>query len=119
MGDGFETLSGVKVVSLVFAFIGAALGISYTPEMTKRTGFAALIAGIVCGALGPELIAWGFNWKLPIIINNIFAVICGIGGMFIIPGFIIAWQGFAKDPFGFADRLRGISKPVDKPGDKP
>ena len=115
MNDGFETLSGVKVVSLVFAFVGAALGISYTPNMTKRTAFAALVAGVVCGALGPELIAWGFNWKLPIIINNVFALICGVGGMFIVPGLITAWQGFAKDPWAFIDRLRGIAKPGDKP----
>lgn len=114
MNDGFETLSGVKVVSLVFAFIGAALGISYTPDMTKRTAFAALIAGIVCGALGPELIAWSFNWKLPIIINNIFALLCGVGGMFIVPGVIVAWQGFANNPWTFIDRLRGVSKKEEK-----
>jgi len=115
VNEGFETMSGVKIVSLVFAFIGAALGISYTPDMTKRTAFAALIAGIVCGALGPELIAWGFNWKLPILINNIFALICGIGGMFIIPGLIVAWRGFAADPWAFVDRLRGVQKGGDKP----
>ena len=114
MGDGFESLSGVKVVSLVFAFIGAALGISYTPDMTKRTAFAALIAGIVCGALGPELIAWAFNWKLPVLINNIFALLCGVGGMFIIPGVIVAWRGFATDPWAFVDRLRGSAKGGDK-----
>lgn len=117
MGDGFETLSGVKVVSLVFAAIGAALGISYTPDMSKRTAFAALVSGIVCGALGPELLAWGFGWKLPILINNVFALICGIGGMYIIPGLILAWREFATNPWAFLDRLRGIAKPADK--DKP
>lgn len=110
-------MSGIKVVSLVFAFIGAALGISYTPEMTKRTAFAALIAGVVCGALGPELIAWGFSWKLPILINNIFALICGVGGMFIIPGLLTLWRGFAADPWAFFDRFRGAAgakKEADK-----
>lgn len=120
MNETFETLSGIKVVSLVFAFIGAALGISYTPEMTKRTALAALMAGVVCGALGPELIAWGFNWKLPILINNIFALLCGVGGMFIVPGVLKAWRGFADDPWAFVDRLRGMAKPADKTGgDKP
>ena len=45
MNETFETITGVKVVALVFGFIGAALGISYTPAITKRTAFAALEAG--------------------------------------------------------------------------
>lgn len=114
MNDGFEAMSGIKIVSLVFAFIGAALGISYTPEMTKRTAFAALLSGVVCGALGPELIAWGFGWKVPLLINNIFSFICGIGGMFIVPGILMAWRGFATDPWAFIDRLRGAGKGSDK-----
>ena len=115
MNDAFETFSGIKIVSLVFAFIGAALGISYTPELTPRTAFAAMIAGIIFGAVGPELLVWGFGWHLPIIVNNVFALLFGIGGMFIVPGVIVAWKGFAVDPWGFVDRLRGSKKDGDKP----
>lgn len=114
MGDTFETMSGVKVVALVFGCIGALLGISYSPPMTKQTAFAAIIAGIVCGGLGPQLLAWAFGWKLPTVADNALAFICGVGGMFIIPGIITAWRGFAADPWGFVDRLRGISKGGDK-----
>lgn len=109
MNDAFEAISGVKVVALVFGFIGAALGISYTPEMTKRTAFAAMIAGIVCGGLGPEVASamWG---TMPAVMKNVIALVCGIGGMFIVPGFIAIWKGFAADPWGFIDRIRGQRK---------
>lgn len=110
MNDTFEAISGVKIVALVFGFIGAALGISYTPEITKKAALAALISGIVCGGLGPELIAWAFNWHLPPIISNVMALVCGVGGMFIIPGLIAIWRGFGADPWGFIDRIRGINK---------
>lgn len=108
-------MSGVKVVALVFGFIGAALGITYTPEMTRRTAFAAMIAGIVCGGLGPELVQAVFASPMPMIIKNVIALVCGIGGMFIVPGFIAIWQGFAKDPWSFIDRIRGLR---GKEGDK-
>lgn len=116
MENTFETVSGVKIVSLVFAFIGAALGITYTPELTKRMALAAMIAGVVTGGLGPEVIAWAFNLQMPRFMNNIAALICGVGGMFIFPGLLTVWKGFASDPWGFVDRLRGIKKPDDKTG---
>ena len=116
MNETFEAASGVKVVALVFGFIGAALGIVYTPEMTRRTAFAALIAGIVCGGLGPELLQSFIVAPLPTIIKNVVALVCGIGGMFIVPGVLSISQGFAKDPWGFIDRIRGLRGPKD--GDK-
>lgn len=107
MNEGFEALTGVKVVSLVFAFIGAALGIGYTPEITKRMAVAALIAGVTCGALGPEAVAYFYGKPIPLIVNNALAVVFGIGGMFIVPGLIRFWQDFRDNPLGFLDRFRG------------
>lgn len=107
MNEGFETMTGVKVVSLVFAFIGAALGISYTPEITKRLAVAALIAGVTCGALGPEAVSYFWGKPLPLVVNNALAVVFGVGGMFIVPGIIRVWQAFRDDPFGWFDRFRG------------
>lgn len=103
-------MTGVKVVSLVFAFVGAALGIGYTPEITKRAAFAALVAGVTCGALGPEAVAWALGKPLPLIANNALAVVFGIGGMFIVPGVIRVWAQFRDDPFGWLDRFRGGPK---------
>ena len=98
----------MKVVAPVFGFIGAALGISYTPEITKRTAFAALIAGVVCGGLGPEGVQALFTTPVPKVVKNVIALICGLGGMFIVPGLLVAWKGFATDPWAFIDRLRGL-----------
>lgn len=118
MNDAFEAVSGVKVVALVFGFIGAALGVVYTPEMTRRSAFAAMIAGIVCGGLGPEGVQALFAAPLPMVVKNVIAMAFGIGGMFIVPGFIAIWQGFAKDPWGFVDRIRGLKNQPPKGGDQ-
>jgi hypothetical protein len=96
---GFELIAGV------LGFIGAALGISYSPPMTKREMFAALLAGLVCGVLGPQLIA--HVYAMPPIVNNALAFIFGLGGMFIVPGLLAMWRGFAVDPWSFIDRIRG------------
>ena len=107
MSTDFEAATGVKLVSLVFAFVGAALGISYAPQLTKRTATAALIAGLTFGAFGPELVSWLYGKPLPLVINNVTAVIFGIGGMFIVPGIIFAWREFSENPWAILDKLRG------------
>lgn len=106
MQTAFEAFAGVKIVSLVFACIGAALGITYTKEMTKRTALAAMLAGICSGGLGPEFISWSLAIPLPAVVNNVLALVCGIGGMFIVPGILKIWQGFSDDPWQFFDRFR-------------
>lgn len=115
--ETFEALAGVKVVTLVCAFIGAALGISYTPQVTPRLAIGALVAGIVCGGFGPGLIEWGFGLELPLVISQMVAVVFGIGGIFIIPGIITGWQELIRDPVGFVGKLRNIFSGT-KGGDK-
>lgn len=97
--------AGVKVVSLVFGAIGAALGIAYSPTMNRREMFAALLAGLVCASIGPQLVLHYFT--LPQWASNGASFIFGIGGMFIVPGFLSFWRGFATDPWAWFDRLRG------------
>lgn len=105
---------GIKIASLVFGLVGAALGISYTPEMTKRQMAAAVLAGITCAGLCPQIVEQWYH--LSPIANNLLAFVFGIGGMFIIPGLLTLWRGFSQDPWAWLDRLRGNSPP---PGDKP
>lgn len=102
---------GIQLVSLVLGAAGAVLGISYTPKMTKREMFAAMIAGLACAALFPQLAAHYF--ALPAVLNNVLAFIFGIGGMFIVPGVLALWRGFANDPWAFIDRLRSGKKTGD------
>lgn len=115
--EAFEALSGVKVVTLVCALIGGALGISYTPNITPRIAISALFAAIVCGGFGPGLLEWGFNWRLPSVVSNMIAVIFGIGGIFIVPGIIAAWQDLIRDPVAFVGKLRSVFG-ANKGGDK-
>lgn len=121
MSDTLEAMTGVKVVSAVFALIGAGLGITYSPPLTKKLALGALLAGLVCGALGPEFAAWalakslGIATPLPLLANNALAVIFGIGGMFIVPGLVKFWQAFGADPFGWLDRMRGKKNDGGKP----
>ena len=102
-------LIGVKVSALIFGAIGAALGIAYTPQMTRREMFAALLAGLVCAAILPELVQQ-YVTLAPVIANGV-AFIFGIGGMFLVPGILAMWRGFRDDPWSFIDRLRGMKKP--------
>lgn len=100
--------AGVSAATLVFGAVGAALGIAYTPAMTRREMLAALLAGLACSAILPQLIA---QWiHLNPVANNALSFLFGIGGMFIVPGLLAAWAGFRTDPWAFIDRLRGIKK---------
>ncbi|MFN8696303.1 MAG: hypothetical protein ACK5XE_08310 [Burkholderiales bacterium] len=103
---------GFELITAVLGFIGAALGISYSPPMTKKEMFAALLAGVVCAVLGPQLVAQ--IYQLPSIVNNALAFTFGIGGMFIVPGLLTMWREFGVNPFGFIDRLRGVKRDEDK-----
>ena len=104
--------NGFELITAVLGFVGAALGISYSPPMSKKEMFAALLAGVVCAVLGPALVMQ--IYALPVIVNNAFAFIFGIGGMFIVPGLLALWRGFATNPWSFIDRIRGRSDGGEK-----
>lgn len=120
---------GISLVSVVLGFVGAALGVSYMPPMNKKQLLAALVAGVTCAALAPgatsEAIAW---WRstpaapvlavpLPAALNNVLAFVSGIGGMFLVPGLIVAFQSFKKNPFAVVDWARGRGAPPTPPSD--
>ena len=80
-----------------------------------RTPSPAIIAGIVCGGLGPQLLSWAFGWHLPVVADNAIAFISGVMGMFIVPGILVVGRNIAADPWSVIDRLRGIAKRDDAP----
>lgn len=113
-------LIGLSISVLFFAILGGALGIAYSPPMTRGQVLAALGSAILFGGLGPEVV--GSFWTLPPVLENACAALFGIGGMFIVPGLIVAWREFSSNPWGFIDRLRGVAKPPGKdntPGGQP
>jgi hypothetical protein len=129
-GDGKFSWEGIQLMWVVLGFIGAALGISRMPPMTKRDLFFSLFSGVVCAAFAPQWTAHfyrqSFGADIPVFMNNTVAFVLGIGGMFIVPGLIVFWQGFSKDPWGavmkIVDVVRGrrpSPPPADGQGEKP
>jgi hypothetical protein len=105
------TFEGINLLWLIFGLIGAALGISYMPPMTKGRMAAAIFAGLACAALFPQLAAhyyqtW-FTTPIPPAINNTFAFVFGVLGMFIVPGIIVIGEKFQANPWWVIDFLRG------------
>ena len=106
--EGFESVFGVKPVALVFGFIGAALGVRYSPPMTKGDAITALVAGVVCAGFGPPLLTAWFTWHMPLIVDNAIAFVCGICGMFVVPGILNVGRAFVADPVGMIAKARQI-----------
>jgi len=118
-------LGGVEFVTLVFGFIGAALGISYMPPMTRKEQFFALGSGLACAGLLPNLIPLIFTGigfpavaaALQIgVVKSALGFVLGILGMFIVPGIIVFGIEFKLDPIGAIKWLVGKgSRPSTMP----
>lgn len=102
------TAAGIKVVWLVFGFIGAALGVRYSPPMNKGDALTALLAGVVCSGFGPGLLTTWFGWHMPSIVDNAIAFVCGIFGMFVVPAILNLGRAFVADPFAFIAKARAV-----------
>lgn len=98
--------AGIKVVSLVFGFIGAALGVRYSPTMSKADALTALVAGVVCSGFGPPLLSAWFGWHMPPVVDNAIAFVSGIFGMFVVPGILNVGRSFVADPIAFITKAR-------------
>ncbi len=107
IGDAIAA-AGIKVVWLVFGFIGAALGVRYSPTMTKADALTALLAGVVCSGFGPPLLTTWFGWHMPPVVDNAIAFVCGIFGMFVVPGILNMGRAFVADPIAFIAKARAM-----------
>lgn len=131
-GSGKLSWEGIELMWVVLGLIGASLGISRMPTMTKRDLSFSLLSGVVCAAFAPQWAAHFYHVymgaEIPVFMNNTVAFIFGIGGMFLVPGVIVFWQAFSKDPWGavmkLVNALRGKSSaptappPADGQGEK-
>lgn len=109
-------VGGISLLTLLFGFVGACLGISYMPPMTKREQIFALLSGLACSALGPALLGWWLDRAIPVPVSSGIGFLLGILGMFIIPGVIIFGQSFRSNPFFVIDWLRGRGAPPPTEG---
>lgn len=110
-------VGGISLLTLLFGFIGACLGISYMPPMSRKEQLFALLAGLACSALGPALLGWWLTRELPVPVASAIGFILGILGMFIVPGVIVFGQSFKKNPFFVIDWLRGRGAAPPREGD--
>lgn len=111
---------GINLVWLIMGLVGACLGVSYMPPMSKKQLAGAMASGVVFAALAPQ---WAGHYYLkwmgePIahFMNNTVAFVFGIGGMFIVPCIIVFWTDFRDNPWGFIEWIRGRARaPSRKP----
>lgn len=118
---------GIQLIWVVLGIFGAAIGLGSMPKMNRPQLWTAVASGIVCSAMAPQ---WGNHiykyWlasgsDLPSFMTGTIAFVFGIGGMFIVPGIIVFWQGFQENPWGWfnkimdaINRVRGIAPPPDR-----
>lgn len=112
--DRENTLSweGVQLVWVVLGLFGAALGIGAMPPMTKKQCWTAMGSGLVFAGLGPQWVNYAYMFwtpawlnsehtALPSFMTGSTAFVCGVGGMFLVPGIIAFW----RDPRAFVIAL--------------
>lgn len=104
MSDQRLAWEGVDLIWVIFGLLGSALGISRMPPMNRWQLAMSLVSGVVIAALAPQIMV--LVWpSAPDVIKSVTAFIFGIGGMFIVPGIVVFWQGFATDPWAWATRI--------------
>ena len=50
-----DTIGGIKVATLIFSFVGAAVSLSYAKEMTRTQAVVAVLAGTAVAVAGAPL----------------------------------------------------------------
>ncbi len=117
---------GIQLIWVVLGIFGAAIGLGSLPQMNRPQLWTAVSSGIVCSAMAPQwanhaYVYWLPTWinssgdTLPSFMSGTIAFVFGIGGMFIVPGIIVFWQGFQDNPWGWfskimdaINRMRGV-----------
>lgn len=120
MKDDGLSFEGIRLITIILGFVGAALGISYTRQMSKRDQWAALLSGVAMCMLIPQASSdwWHshYNEEMSPAINNIVAFLSGLFGMFIVPGLLVIGEKFKTNPWWVIDWVRGFRKNDDQSG---
>lgn len=107
MDDQHWSWEGIQLIWVVLGIFGAAMGIGAMPPMTKKQCWTALGSGVFFASYGPQWMNYGFIHWVPAWINaghdpmpsfmlGSVAFVCGVGGLFLIPGILAFW----RDPKG-------------------
>lgn len=110
---------GIQLIWVVLGILGALLGIGSMPPMSNRQCWVALGSALVFSSYGPQWAAFIFAHWLPEWMNpahapmpsfmlGSVAFVCGVGGLFLVPGIITVW----KDPRGaLRDLIEYLTRP--------
>ena len=95
---GADSVAGIKYVTLVFAFLGAAVSLSYAKEMTRPQAVTAIATGAAVSVAATPLLLHVLGW--PDSLERAIAFFAGLAAMRAVPVF-----------FTLIDRLRDVRLP--------
>lgn len=93
-----DSVAGIKYSVLIFAFLGAAISLSYAKEMTRTQALTAIATGTLVAVMGAPVALHYLG--LPDSLERAIAFFAGLAAMRLVP------VGFA-----LIDRLRDIKLP--------
>lgn len=117
------TWGGMKLLNLILGTAAAGASLFLRPQVNGRLLGATISCGILCAVAGTPFLAWMFTAyfekPFPGPLENVLAVVMGVGGVYIIPGLQSVSEAFRANPLGFVDWIRGRgAPPMPPPSDK-
>lgn len=82
-----ETVTGVKLLTLVPGFLGAALSLSYAKDLTRRQAVVALTLGAAVAVYGAPLAMQWLPGTWPAGLERCIAFFLGLFAMPLVPAF--------------------------------
>lgn len=102
-----DTVGGVKIAAIVFAFLGAAVSLAYQKEMTRGQVVTGVFVGVAVSVATTPLVLHYFS--MPDSMERGISFLAGLVAMRAIP--VV---------FSLVDRLKGVKLPgVADKGDAP
>lgn len=81
----FETVTGVKLLTLVPGFLGAALSLSYAKDLSRKQAVIALTLGAAVAVYGAPLLMQWLPGTWPPALERCFAFFLGLFAMPVVP----------------------------------
>jgi hypothetical protein len=98
MQDYISDFLGVKTATLIAAFLGSVLSLSYIPQLTRAQVFSSVATGVAIAAYGAPMAISGFG--LPEVLERGVAFFAALLAMRLVPVM-----------FFLVDRLKNVKIP--------
>lgn len=109
MQDYISEFFGIKTATLIAAFLGSSISLSYMPELTRWQLVTALLTGVSVAVYGAPLFVHFIEWaaavyghpmEIPEVFERGFAFFVALLAMRLVPVM-----------FSIVDRLKGVKVP--------